>query len=193
MDEVALSQGELYTIVTNKLAHGRKGTLVAMIRGTRSEEVINVLLQLKRSARHRVRELTVDLSATMHRIARAVFPQAMIVSDRFHVQQLMNEALSDLRIAHRWQAIEQENAEMALAKELGRKHIPHTFYNGDTRRQLLARSRYVLLKDQSKWTPSQRQRAEILFREYPDIAYGYRLSQELRMIYNYRPPKQEAR
>ncbi len=40
MDETALSQGELYTIVTNKAGHGGKGSLVAMIQGTKSEDII---------------------------------------------------------------------------------------------------------------------------------------------------------
>src|SRR5215469_652790 len=40
IDETSISQGELYTIVTNKAAHGGKGTIVAMASGTKSEEVI---------------------------------------------------------------------------------------------------------------------------------------------------------
>lgn len=191
MDETALSQGELYTFITNKSAHGKKGTLVAMVKGTNSSDVIRVLMQIKRSCRHKVKEITIDLSPTMLKIAKTVFPHAMIVSDRFHVQQLLNEAVSDLRISHRWEAIEQENNEMSLAKEVGRKYIAHTFENGDTRRQLLARSRYLILKPQNRWTPSQGERAGILFREYPDIEYAYQLSQELRQIYNYRPKRRE--
>ncbi len=191
MDETALSQGELYTLITNKAAHGKKGSLVAIIKGTDSSNVIRVLMQIRRTDRHKVKEITIDLSPTMQKIARTVFPHAMIVSDRFHVQQLMNEAVSDLRISHRWEAIEQENKEIALGKEVGRKFIAHTFENGDTRRQLLARSRYIVLKPQNRWTPSQWQRAEILFREYPDIEYAYQLSQELREIYNYRPKRHE--
>lgn len=34
IDESSLSNGELYTIVTNKDGHGRKGTLVAMEKGS---------------------------------------------------------------------------------------------------------------------------------------------------------------
>jgi hypothetical protein len=37
IDETSLSQGELYTILTNKSAKGRKGALIAMIKGTESE------------------------------------------------------------------------------------------------------------------------------------------------------------
>lgn len=31
IDEICLSNGEVYTLLTNKAAHGRKGTLVAMM------------------------------------------------------------------------------------------------------------------------------------------------------------------
>jgi transposase len=192
IDETCLSQGELYTIVTNKSGQGKKGTLVAMIHGTKSEEVISALQKLPRSLRMKVEEITLDLSPTMRLIAKQSFPKATLVSDRFHVQKLMNEALSDLRVDYRWQAIEQENAEIALAKEVGRKFVPHTFENGDTCRQLLARSRHVIMKHFTKWTVNQEQRANILFREYPAIEDAYRVSMELTQIYNTTRNKQIA-
>ncbi len=128
----------------------------------------------------------------MRLIAKRAFPNATIVSDRFHVQKLMNEAVSDLRVEYRWQAIDQENAEIALAKEVGRKFIAHTFENGDTRRQLLARSRHIVMKHFSKWTDSQRRRADILFREYPAIEEAYRVSMKLTEILNTRCHKAVA-
>jgi Transposase and inactivated derivatives len=184
IDETCLSQGELYTIVTNKEGHGRKGTLVAMIHGTKAEDVISALSKLPRSKRMKVKEITLDLSPTMRLIAKRSFPKADLVSDRFHVQRLMNEAVNDLRIDYRWQAIDLENDEEKLAKETGRKYIPHVFENGDTRRQLLARSRHIVLKHFTKWTSTQQERAEILFREYPSIEEAYRVSMELTRIYN---------
>ena len=71
-----------------------------------------------------------------------------------------------------------------MAKECGRKFISHTFDNGDTRRQLLARSRHIVMKNFSKWTDSQKWRAEILFEQYPEIEKAYDLSLELTHIYN---------
>ena len=192
MDETALSQGELYTIVTNKSAHGGKGSLVAMMHGTKSEDIIYYLSKLPRHKRLKVREITIDLSPSMRLIAKRAFPNATIVSDRFHVQKLMNEAISDLRVDYRWQAIDQENQEIAFAKELGRKFIPNVFTNGDTRRQLLARSRHIVMKHFSKWTDSQKRRAEILFREYPAIEEAYRVSIQLTDIFNTRCRKEVA-
>jgi transposase len=46
IDEVSLSQGELYTFVTNKSGKGKKGTLVAFIKGTLAKDIISVLLRL---------------------------------------------------------------------------------------------------------------------------------------------------
>ena len=40
LDETCLSNGEVYTVLTNKAAHGRKGALVAMVRGVASDTVI---------------------------------------------------------------------------------------------------------------------------------------------------------
>lgn len=184
IDETCLSQGELYTILTNKSGHGKKGSLVAMVRGTKSETVIRTLMLMPRSLRLKVKEITLDLSPTMKLIARRCFPNAILVSDRFHVQRLISEAVSDLRISHRWQAIDLENAEIALARETQRRFVPHTFENGDTRKQLLARSRIVVMKHSGRWSESQRKRAEILFREYPDIKQAYQASMALTDIYN---------
>jgi transposase len=155
-----------------------------MVQGTKSEDVIYYLSKLPRTKRLKVKEITIDLSPSMRLIAKRAFPNATIVSDRFHVQKLMNEAISDLRVDYRWQAIDQENEEIAFAKEIGRKFIPHTFENGDTRRQLLARSRHIVMKHHSKWTEAQKRRAEILFREYPVIEEAYGVSMKLTDIFN---------
>ena len=37
IDETSVSQGELYTVVTNKSAKGRKGAIVAIVSGTESD------------------------------------------------------------------------------------------------------------------------------------------------------------
>ena len=182
IDETSLSHGELYTVLTNKAAKGKKGALVAIVKGTESESVIKVLNRIKERVRKKVKEVTLDLAPTMARIIKRSFPKVKLVSDRFHVQQLANEAVQEIRIKHRWDAIEQENMEMDLAREAKEKWLPQVLENGDTIKQLLARSRYLLFKKEVNWTPSQRLRAELLFRLYPDLHMAYKISQELSSI-----------
>ncbi len=50
IDEVALSRGELYTVLTNKEAHGGKGSMIAIIKGTDVHTVTSVLLKLSVAA-----------------------------------------------------------------------------------------------------------------------------------------------
>jgi len=184
IDETALSDDELYTIVTNKEAKGKKGAIVAIVRGTKAEEVIHVLLKVKDHIRRKVREVTLDMAANMGLIIKRCFPGASQVTDRFHVQKLACDALQDMRIAFRWQAIELENKEMALAKENKQPYAANILENGDTPRQLLIRSRYLLFKNENKWTPTQRHRAEVLFRYYPQLETAYKLTMQLKSIYH---------
>ena len=55
------------------------------------------------------------------------------------------------------------------AKETNKRHKPIVFKNGDSPKQLLARSRFILAKREEQWTVNQSNRAIILFRNYPDI------------------------
>lgn len=184
LDETSLSCGELYTILINKEAKGRKGSLIAMIKGTDVQTVSKVLLQLSRRRRFQVREITLDMASNMHQIARMCFPAAKQVVDRFHVQQLAFEAVQEMRIKARWEAMDKENIEISHAKACGMQYEPLIFENGDTKKQLLARSRYLLFKKQTAWTCSQSRRAAILFREYPDLKKAYYLSMRLGLIYH---------
>lgn len=189
IDETCLSYDELYTIVTNKAAKGRKGAIVAIIKGTSAETVIEYLHKISLSKRNRVKEITLDMASNMELIAKRCFPKASLVTDRFHVQKLAIEALQEMRIAYRWQAIEQENTEIELSKELKRTYKPLVLDNGDTYKQLLARSRYLLFKTQDKWTPNQRLRAEVLFKYYPSLQTAYKLTMQLKAIYQHTKDK----
>jgi transposase len=184
IDETSLSHGELYTIVTNKSAKGKKGALVAILEGTHSDTIIPFLQQLPVKERNKVEEVTVDLAGNMNLIVRRCFPNATIVIDRFHVQQLATEALQEIRIKHRWEALDAENDAIEDAKKLKQVYSPEILRNGDTLKQLLARSRYLLYKHEQNWTQQQADRATLLFERFPDIKKAYDLTQSLSSIYN---------
>ncbi|KAA6309524.1 hypothetical protein EZS27_038997 [termite gut metagenome] len=120
----------------------------------------------------------------MRKIVRRCFPKAIRVIDRFHVQKLAYDSLQEMRIAHRWDAINRETQAKEESKLLGEEYTPELLENGDSHKQLLARSRYLLFKSSDKWTPKQKQRAKRLFELYPDIKKGYSLTHSLRMIFS---------
>ncbi len=125
-------------------------------------------------------------------ISKGFYPAASLVTDGFHVQKLAVEALQEMRIAYCWEALDLENREMELAKETGNGYKPVQLENGDTHKQLLTRSRYLLFKAENKWTPSQRVRAEILFHYYPNLETAYKLTMQLKGIYEHTTDKKFA-
>lgn len=183
IDETALSNGELYTIVTNKAAKGGKGAIVAMVQGTQADQIAKVLEQIPVRKRNKVKEVTMDMAANMAKAIRRCFTYAERVMDRFHVQKLAYDAVQELRINYRWEALDKENQAIETAKNGNKPYLPEVFSNGDTLKQLLARSRYLLFKHHTKWTRSQKERAQILFSLYPLLYKAYRLSQRLGDIF----------
>lgn len=183
IDETSVSNGELYTIVTNKAAKGRKGTIVAMIKGTQTEQIVDVLDKIPEGLRKRVEEVSLDMAANMVSAVRRSFPHAHLVTDRFHVQKLAYEAVQEIRIKYRWEALDRDNELITQARAQKLAYEPEVLTNGDTVKQLLARSRYLLFKHHSKWTESQKARAELLFPRYPEIKKAYELSMSLGKIF----------
>lgn len=205
LDETCLSNGEVYTLLTNKAAHGRKGTIVAMVRGVATDTVSAVLRKLPHKGRIGVKTVTTDLSSAMMLTVRRVFPRAKLINDRFHVQQLMSEAVDQMRIRLRWQVLDQENKAVrehrekrkaAKTKEeresIGRWE-PERMGNGETMPQVMAKSRHIILKHESKWNEQQKSRAEILFEQFPKLEEAYRLSLRLTELFNRKSTLQEAR
>lgn len=190
---MAVSNGELYTSITNKAAHGKKGALVAMVKGTKASDISAVLSQIPYQQRRTVKETTLDFCPSMECAVNKVFPVAEIVNDRFHVQKIVTEAVQEIRIKERWNAIKGENKNVKEAKKQGLAYRPTLYQNGDTKKQLLARSRYLLFKPTSKWTASQKERAKILFEEFPELKHAYHLSMMFRSIYEHSQTKRQAK
>jgi transposase len=193
IDETSLSDGELYTVLTNRDRHGRDRCLAAVVRGTKSEDVIRALEHIPDDILNTVEEVTLDLSDSMRKIVGWCFPKAKRVIDRFHIQKLACDAVQEMRIKLRWDAIQEANDDMENAKLTGEPYVPARYENGDTKKELLARSRYLLFKSAEKWTERQKRRARILFREFPVLKQAYSLSHSLRMTFAKNTIKDAAR
>ncbi len=178
LDETSLVRGELYTLLTNK----DTGKLIALMEGTKASEIVAKLMRhLPVEKRMAVEEVTLDMDTGFEWVANQCFLNAEKVVDRFHVQKLMMECVQSLRITER-QKILTTRREAKKAKM--RMPIERPYENGDTPRELLARSRYLLFKPIHSWTLKQKERATILFREHPDIQIAYELSQQLKILYD---------
>ena len=112
IDETSL-QGELYTIVHNKEAHGRKGAIIAVVKGTNPADVLKALMQLPEDKRKMVESITMDLSDCMRAIAREAFPKATVIRDCFHVVKRGGEGCEEIRLRLKREAIKDLNKQKA--------------------------------------------------------------------------------
>ena len=213
IDETCLSGGEVYTLLSNKDAHGKRGCIVAIVKGTKANDVIKALKLIPEEQRLTVVGITLDFSDSMHRIVETCFPNAMITLDRFHHQQFLFEALQEVRIEHRREQmtrdanareehrlkmIELRKTEGTLTDEQGNPirrnatYHPERMENGETRAEILSRSKHLLMMSPDKWTEAQKERAEILFREFPDIKTAFSLTHSLRMIFSLNKTKEKG-
>ena len=168
IDEVSLSKGELYTFVTNKNTGVKnKHSIVAVINGTEARVIQEVLEKISLQKRNQVQEVSMDMARNMGLAIRNSFPNCSMVIDRFHVVRLVMDAMQHIRVSFRWEAIDQENKAIKEAKEIGIKYIPKVLANGDTLKELLARSKYLLYKYEEDWTINQKKRDDVLFEKYP--------------------------
>ena len=69
ISETKLSNKELYTILTNKAKRGEKGSIVAIVKGTKASDVINVIRKIPLSKINQVKEITLAMAASMDIIA----------------------------------------------------------------------------------------------------------------------------
>lgn len=184
IDEVSLSKGELYTFVTNKNTKVRnKKSIVAVINGTEAKTIQSVLEKISLEKRNQVKEVSMDMARNMGLAVENSFANSKSVIDRFHVVRLVMDAMQHQRVKLRWKAIEEENTAIKQAKERGEKYYPEVLPNGDTLKELLARSRYLLYKYSDEWTINQNKRANILFEKYPTLKSVYELTLSFRNIY----------
>jgi transposase len=176
--------GEVYTAISNK----DTGKIAVLIMSVKAGIVSDVLLKnVPAKILMAVKTVTKDLAENYDWMARTCFMNAMKIADKFHVIQLAMEALQAIRIRYRQAAITKEREQKEKWKKDGnkRKDLPdaETYENGETEKTLLARSRYLLFKFREQWTETQAERAEILFREFPEIKEAYDLICSFRNFY----------
>ena len=95
LDEIAMRKGhQAFVTVVGDI---EQGSLLDVIDSHRSEEIIEVLQQQPFEVRAQVQEVSIDMWGGFPKVIAQVFPNAVLVYDRFHVMKLVNSELNKLR------------------------------------------------------------------------------------------------
>lgn len=167
--------GEFYTLLTN----GKTGK-IALMASTTKTSLLSKSMERFGQKLFDVKILTRDLAQHYDWFGRTNFLNAVQVADKFHVLKQAFETLQDIRIFHRQKMLTEFRLKYEKFKQEKRNNPKLKFddkepklSNGETKGQLLARSRYLLYKNRKDWTESQSHRAELLFKLFPDIEAAY--------------------
>ena len=95
LDEIAMHKGhqDFVTVVGDI----EQGDLLEVIDSHQSEQIIEVLEQQPLAVREQVEEVSSDMWGGFPKVIAKVFPNALLVYDRFHVMKLVNRELNQLR------------------------------------------------------------------------------------------------
>jgi transposase len=178
--------GNGYTIISNK----DTGKIALLIESTKASVIEEVLHKVPTNILFAVKTVSSDLAESYDWVIRCNFLCAIKIADKFHVIKLALEALQSIRIKYRQEALTEERKRYEIykveeenkrkkAKALGIKYqsIPYPkakrYENQETKKELLARSRYSLFRYKSDWKEYEIERINIVFREFPELKKAY--------------------
>lgn len=171
VDEKMIDE-DFYTIMTN-----RQTGKIALLAETLTVSELNKLINKIDEVRDSVKVITADLSATYEKFCEQSFPDATLVADKFHVVMHITEAIQ----THRLRLKQEEIAKLPTTKKERREYEKQTkLINGESRIEMLTRSRYLLFKRSDKWNASQQKRAALLFETFPQLKTTYELTIQIR-------------
>lgn len=204
--------------MSNKASHGKKGSVIAIVKGTKANVVSAVLKKISESEREKVTEITMDFSDSMFSIAKQCFPKATIVINCFHIVQRLCEGLGEMLLRFKRLAVTEVRKEAAaFAKNEDRKAKQRAYYhkkhprnkegrrgrkqkykptllaNGETKVEILTRSKNMLAQSGDKWGETKKERTRILFEQYPQMKEAYSLICKVRAIFKSHITRKEAK
>lgn len=146
-------RGRNLAITITDLGHHE---VLDILRNDRQATLEQWLQNIPAVAKDRIREVCIDLKVGYRNIVRTTLPQAAIVVDRFHVEQLTNRVLDNIR-------------SVVVTSEPRRLNIKE-----------------ALLKGREKLTAQERKKLEIAFLKYqkfPTLYQAWFIKEKMREMY----------
>jgi transposase len=176
IDEVSSRKGHRYlTVVAD---HDRDGAVVWAGEGMSSATLERFFNTLGPRRTAQLQAASMDLHGAYAKVTRARAPHARVCADPFHIIQLANAAVDEVRRAA-W------NTTRRAAGVSGPGPLARV--RQDPAAQLVKHTRWALLKDPAGWTDHQRQMITQLRRARHVLFRAWVLKEELRDLYRLPP------
>ena len=139
------ADGEKFqTIITDAEHH----IVLDVFKNRKSSDLIQYFLRFPRKERLKVQYVVMDMSSLFYGVAKACFPNAKIVADRYHVVRQANWGMENVR----------KRIQKMLSVEW---------------RKYFKRSRFLLYKNPMKLSPDEKDRLRVILGISSDLEYAY--------------------
>lgn len=160
VDETSFKRGQSYvTVISDAIA--RRVIDLEDGRDAETIEKFSAKFEKKNGSCENIRLFISDLSSSYISGKQFCFPNAMLVADKFHIKQLMLQALDEVRR-------EEQGKTNGKKKGAGRK---------------------LLMIPESRQTPQQREAVTLLSKKYPKTGRAFRMVQGLDEMYACNKPE----
>lgn len=167
---------EMYTVLSN-----RETGKIAMMAETMKVNELTALVRHFGETTDQVKNITCDLSPSYDSFCQTSFSGATRTADKFHVIKHTMESVQAIRTRLKQEELAKLPKNKSERKQTEKESL---LENGESRRELLTRSRYLLFKMSAQWSSSQQRRAALLFRIYPELQTAHELSEQIRKWYD---------
>ncbi len=152
VDEIMIDE-EFYTVLTNRQT-GR----IALLAETLQVADLRRLVTQMGDAAGKGKEIAMILSATYENFSAQCFPKATVIADKFHLVKHIAEAVQVFRLR-----LKQEELSKIPSTKKERRGCEEAtrLINGESRIEMLTRSRYLLFKKEENRTVPQQKRASL--------------------------------
>jgi len=158
------------------LSNHQTGKIALLIESTKAEEV-EAAIELFGDDLKKVKNISMDMSATYALVAGNLMPQAKQIIDKYHVMKHVYDAVGDVR----------KDIRKSLAANLTKgkkKTAEDKKILSDI--ELVRRVRHAITQSPDKWNPEMKQTINQVFEKHDDLKRAYLISQEFKHWYNYK-------
>ena len=170
IDDKAIG-GDGFTIFSNH----QTGKIALMVECTNAEEVQSAMKPFGDEL-EKVKDITMDMSATYALASENLMPQAARVIDKFHVMKYVYEAVSEVR----------KDIRKSLARNLSKgKKKTEEDKRILSEIELVRRVRHSVTQSPEKWSESMETIINQVFEKHDDLKLAYQISQNFKEWYAY--------
>lgn len=177
------------------LSNPEKNKPVAIIAWTQAKQAIDYIkTYIPKEKRDKVAEVSLDMWRNMEQIVRECFPNAILVTDRFHVMKNVLEDLLAIRTRCKTAIKKKILDEEKAAKERWEKYKPTRYMTWETEIEVVTRLIRQIRKRRSSWNRSQQRRRILAWQieELSEVIIAYSQVERLWWIYDSFVSKQVA-